>query len=450
MKFLILLILIACGKHEQPASLDLRDSDGDQIQNYQEGEFEKYVADFARLEKVSGTMKFTTDKAEEIYFSNHSDLKEDTLKLVTGDDSSLGRDQFFSEWSELKLALLEKKFAATANTMFIHLHFEGTEIKPDELVLVDGNTEKQLGQWTEYMRIQLSKDEFNKLMNGKLQLALRKKFPRASFFLADSEETIRSKTYKVHTYDGKKSKVLYVSKELAFENLLKYLKINEITKVTDEKLFFNSNEQGGTRWFQRDYPNGNKAIALYSIQDLKNDFRKKFNQKKINLERVNGSPATSLVLENKANSKIYMLIRPTRTVRTFEEYSHVTNHRSGSRMQGSDDSWSCTHYMRRVKTTETLIPTVEDFFNNLNVKFDQEIKLIEQYDEKGVFWEVMLTATEANLTLTLAGLNPSTFTTTGEHYVDCGHRGKGGTAATPANFEGKLSFEIQSFVEKNQ
>lgn len=452
MKFLILLMLISCGKHEQPTALDLRDSDGDQIQDYQEGEFEKYIADYPRLEKVAGTMRFNTDKMNEVYFSNHSDLKEETLKLLAGDDSSLGRDQFFSEWSELKFSIDDKKFEVSTAKATIQLTFEPVEVKPDELVLVDGNTEKQLGSWTQNMRIELSKEEFNNLMKGKLQLALRKKFPKALFFLSDSDETIRNKTYKVHTYDGKKAKVLYVAKALPLEKLLQYLRINEITKVTDENLFFNSTDKGQAGWFQRNYPNGNKAFAFYPIQDLKTVFRKKFNQKNFKVERLNGAPAASLVLENKINSKIYMLVRPTATKRTFKEYTEVTHHRTGSASQGYDERWSCTHFKRKIETEVTLVPTIEDFLNNLNTKIElsKDFKVIEQFDEKGIFWEVMLTADVANLTLSLQGLNSSTFTTTGEHYVDCGYQGKRSTAATPTNFEGKLSFEIESFVEKFQ
>ncbi len=452
MKWLILLMLVACGKHEEPVALDLRDRDGDQIKDYKEGEFEKYVANFDKLGKVTGVIKFNTHKLEEISFSNGSDLNEETLKLVTGDDSDLKRDQFFSEWTELKLTLNDQKIQPTVETTTLHIHFDNTEVKPDELVLLNEKVEKQLGNWSEDMRIHLSKNELNGLLSGKMQLVLRKKFPKAEFYLSDSEETIREKTYKVHTFDGTKSRVLYVSKELPFSKLLEFLKIDEITKVTDEDLFFDSKAQGGKRWFQRDFPNGNKAFAFYTIQDLKEVFRNKFNRKKINLERVNGSPVTTLVLDNQAKAKIFLTIRPTRTVRTFSEYTEKTSHRTGSVYHGSDDSWTCTHYKRKIETEVTLIPTVEEFLNNLNVKFDldKEFKLIEQNDEKGIFWEVMITAPQPNLALSLAGLNSSTFTTTGEHYRDCGHHGKGHTAATPTNFEGKLSFSIESFVEKVQ
>ena len=45
MKILILLILIACGKHEEPNFVDMRDKDGDQILNYEEDSLNKYIAD---------------------------------------------------------------------------------------------------------------------------------------------------------------------------------------------------------------------------------------------------------------------------------------------------------------------------------------------------------------------------------------------------------------------
>ncbi len=58
MKWLILLALVAsCGKHTQPKALDLHDSDGDQIQNFEESDFDKYVANVESLSEVKGVLR---------------------------------------------------------------------------------------------------------------------------------------------------------------------------------------------------------------------------------------------------------------------------------------------------------------------------------------------------------------------------------------------------------
>lgn len=449
MKFLILLMLVACGKHQEPSAIDLRDSDGDQIQNYQESEFDKYVADYDRLEGVSGVIKFLAGKSEELSFTNQSDLKEDTLKLVVGDDSGQQRDQYFSEWSELRLGLSENKIEVQSDLNWLYITFDPMEVKPNELVLIDGKAEKFLGPWSREMRVQLTKVELEGILSGKKKLALRKKFPKAAFYLNDSEETIRAKTYKVYTFNGKKSKVLYVSKELTLAKLLKHLEISEVTNVTDEDLFFNSKAVSDKKWFLREYANGNKALAYYTEQDLKEVFREKFVQTKVKVERLNGYPTSNLSLANAMNSNVFLIVRPSATIRTFKEYTEVSHHRTGSAYHGSDEKWTCTHHKRKIETEVARIPTIEEFVNHLDMGFYVH-KVSEQLDEKGIFWELMLKANVANLTLSLPGLNPSTFTTTGQHYIDCGYQGKGSTAATPTNFEGKLSFEIESFVEKLQ
>ncbi len=373
------------------------------------------------------------------------------MKLISGDIGQVDSEYYFSEWSELKLDLPAIKTTTTSNLNTLHLYFEPTEIEPEEVILLAGKSQKNLGKWSSYMKLHFSKIEFDGFMSGKLKLALRKKFTKAQFYLSESDESIRQKTYKVHFFDGTKSKVSYVSKELPFEKLLKVLGIKGAIKVTDELLFFNSLDRNENQWFEREYLNGNRALVFSSIEELRKNFYNKFTQKKLDLKRENGSP-TAIEFGNKANSKIYLYVRPTKTYRTFEDYTEKTQHRSGSRAHGSDDAWTCIHYLRKVKSVVTEVPTIEEFVNNLNpgLETEKDIQIIEQKDERGIFWEVMISNAVENLTLTLSGLNPSTFTTTGEHAYDCGHRGKGSTAATPTHPEGKLSFVMESFVEKIQ
>lgn len=84
MKWLILLALVsACGKHQEPKALDYRDSDGDQIQNYQETELDKYVANFESLGSISGVLRFNAEKTIELTFNNEHDLNTKTLDLMT-------------------------------------------------------------------------------------------------------------------------------------------------------------------------------------------------------------------------------------------------------------------------------------------------------------------------------------------------------------------------------
>ena len=53
MKYLLMILLIvSCGKHEQPAMQDYQDSDGDKIPNSLDSN--KYVSDAVKKMKVNG------------------------------------------------------------------------------------------------------------------------------------------------------------------------------------------------------------------------------------------------------------------------------------------------------------------------------------------------------------------------------------------------------------
>lgn len=449
---IILMLIIACGKYEEPKPLDLRDSDGDQIRDYLEGDFNKYLADFEALKVIHGVIKYSSIPNHEISFSNQTDLKEDTIKLMTGEMQTMQRDQYFSEWSELKLKLPTELIESHNQLNILHVYFGPTETNPDELVLIEGQSTKPMGQWSDYMRLQLTKDEFNSLMRGKSKLGLRRKFKQERFFLSTSDQSIKSQTYKVHLYDGKRSKIYYVSRNLTVEQFLRYLKIEKVIKVTDEFLFFNSLDQSSKQWFQKEYEDSNIAIAHISIQDLKKDFYKKFHRQSLTLKRDNGVSMNSLILENKDNKRIFLKVRPIiMTSRSFSEYSEVSRHQIGSPRHGTDESWTCLNYMKKIETENVKLPTLEDFFDNLKMPFnlDTQMAFLEQFDERGVFWEIMIVSPPLHWQLTLSELNPSSYTKTGQIAIDCGYKGGyRSTAATLTNPEGQLKFEVESFVEK--
>src|SRR6478752_2625999 len=106
MKWLILLALVtSCGKHSEPPAVDLKDSDGDQVQNYKEKtELGKYVANFEKLKEVKGSLRFINDRPVEIQFSNSHDLNVQTINMITGNENQLRSERYFSEWSKVTLA----------------------------------------------------------------------------------------------------------------------------------------------------------------------------------------------------------------------------------------------------------------------------------------------------------------------------------------------------------
>lgn len=447
MKWLILLALVACGKHQEPGALDLNDSDGDQVLNYQEGDAEKYIADFETLGNVKGRIKFVTDIQGEVNFSNNSYLLQDPMKIMIGDLEKKDLENYFTEWTELKLEITNDTKSPN-QTNLLHLYFDHVDKEPTEVMLTDGKFKRTLGPWSPYMRVTLSKLEFDGLMKGGLRLSLRKNFNSTERFKTTADETIQNKTRKVFFSNGNKTQVLYVAKELPLEKLARYLEIENPKLITNNSLFFNSNDQGGNEWFYRKFQSGDLAIVKTSIQEIKSRFFGRFVKQGEQLKRENGSAVQDLKLYNEAGDLIYLKIRSSQTLRTFSESQRDVRYSVGSRAQGTDDSWVCTHFNRSVDVQTKVKPGVPDLINSLkDASQIKNLEYLEQIDEKGVFWEVKFTAMSSNLNLSLSDMPSQTYTVIGEYLVNC-ERGRVTRGGSAANVEEHLTFDVESFVEK--
>jgi hypothetical protein len=443
------MFLFSCGKYQEPRLLDMQDHDGDQIPNHLEDGHAKYIADFEELKVVRGVIKFAGSPQEEIVFSNQHDLNDQSVKLLTGETA--GKDAFFTEWSDLKLNSPVTKNLSNGVLNTLHFYFEPTDTPPEELVLIHEKGVRSFGKWSEYMKLQLSQEEFLSVLEGTSKFRLRKKFHQSPYSPQTSDTTIQDKTYRVHINDGEKSKVLYVAKSVSENKLHSILSIPHVTKVTEDNLFFNSQEQGPSQWFQRDLSNGDKVLIWLDIATLKQQFLNQFKTQKLSLARVNGIPQNSLHFENKKGAKIYLRIRAEQTIRSFKEYSDRKKHRTGGGYHGHNEEWVCDSYYREISAETNSPVTLNNLFENL-IPYEHlisEMQILEQQDEKGFYWEVIFSSVSENITFSLTPQPESTYTTTGQYKIDChGSTVRGRAASYRTNQEGKLSFEIESFVEK--
>lgn len=453
MKWLIILILIGCGKHQEPNHLDLRDSDGDQVLNHEESELDKFVADFETLGKVKGVLKFNLDKIIEIPITNELDYKNNALSLIVSNEKKLIHEDYFAEWSKLRLSGDFATPDLKLSHYTIHLQFEHGPGKAQELLLVKGPEVISLGKWSQVMRLQLSSENLSAILSNKAFLSIKKNFRKSPLFQAEQDKTIRDKTYRVHYYDGSKSKILYVSKSMAFPKLLENLRISP-ERIDQEEVFFNSDLLSANEWYIRELLNGDKVIVYSNMAELKGKFLEKYTYQRHLLSRVNGEAKTTVKFNNAPDAKIFVRVSSLKyTVRSFYEETERRTHGGGGgggREGNASSPYKCTHYLRKVKKEETILADLNNLFQNLN----QEEMLLgaqveEEMDGQGLFWEMKLNATPANLEWTFSNRPSSTYTVTGEYNNSCGeaaNRGRG--AAYRTNSEGKFETVIESFVEK--
>lgn len=462
MKFLFLLLLIiGCGKQEGSA-IDYHDNDGDQIPNYLEvEEFKKYVADVDPIGKVSGRISFNHKNGTTLNFSNRVDLKDDVLRFMAGRENSNSKDDYFSEWTKLHMETPQKLEELKLPSYSVHIHMTAQAAEPEEIFLVHDKTFRKLGNWDQYLKVELTADELNNLSQGKAYLSLQKKFYQSNYAMENSEITIRDKNNRLYLLEKGKSSILYVSKDLSLDDLLGYLKISSVSIVEEKKLFYMSNAESKPQWFIRQFENGDSVLAFTTIQDIREEFLNRFTYNKTNLVRENGETTSALNFVNQEGAQVYLRLRPSQTLRKFSEASERRKHvegGGGGKDGNGTTNYHCTHFLRNIKSEEVVTPSLEEIFQGLSLTsqgnkfhFDPyaNTQVEEKMDEKGIFWEMEMPSNRA-IKLSLNPAEKSSYVITGQYDVKCadGNRPRNNSAAYSTNIEGKLIIEIESYVEK--
>lgn len=445
MKWLIFLLLVSCGKHEQPKALDLNDNDGDLIVNQEDQD--KDIANYRSLSMVSGKMNFIGNEKYEFSFSNGRNLKEDSLDLIVGDHDYNHRDHFFSEWAELKLYGDKKSITIKDEITTLNFIFDEQDDNPDEVILVNGKEKKKVADWKPFTKISILRHDLDDVLNGRASFHVRKKDIKSKFSDQSADKTIEDKTNKIYKYDGTKASVYYVAKTLNDAELLKIMNVTSLKNLNDEKLFFNSHEQGSNEWFQRIYENGDRVLYYGKIQDIKISFLEKFSYKKTLLRRENGRAVTALTVTNNKDEPVYLKIRPGKIVRTFKDEQRIKNF--SKKAHDDEIIYTCFYNFRDVASEKYLVPTISEFLQTLKqpLKQDEDFKIKENQDEKGIFWEMIIYPKINNMRLDLFEQSSETYTTTGYTFKTCesGQKPKESMPQYQTNVEASLNFEIESY-----
>lgn len=452
MRWIILLLIVACGKHEEPHLKDVRDSDGDQILNYQEEGAGKYLANFDLPKKISGRIKLQALPEADITFSNDSDLKEKALAAIA-QERTFEDERFFSEFFDLNLQK-NKNFDFNSNFNTVHLYFDQLDLKAEEVILSHPSHERTLGRWHSHMKIILNREELSGLFKGSHWFRIKKSFPSSQYFQDSKDETIRKKTYKVFFSDGITSKVLYASKELTLNALKQALNISDSREVIGTELFFNSLEESSEQWFHRIHLNGHVALVKMTLQDLRERFLQGLGKKSFTLLRQNGQAGAAVALNAAPGATVYLKIRPIKSIRSFHEYTESKKYRTGGGYHGHNTEWNCIFQMRRISSETLTTPILEEFLNNLSFKIaaEENFSVLEQIDEKGIFWEIAFKSESESIGLALNNSPASSFTVTGQYggWCDDPYKNPWVHGQIQTNVEGYLKFEIESYVEKIQ
>ncbi|MFP5385315.1 MAG: hypothetical protein ACLGHN_04510 [Bacteriovoracia bacterium] len=447
MKWLILLALISCGKHEEPTAKDIRDSDGDQVLNYEESDLDKYVARIEPLGIIKGKIRFTDQENFEIPFSNDPDLRRNIFDLMVSREKKIKQEDYFAERTKVRIEAVDSS-KLTKDHYQIYLQFSQESDQADEIVIVEGSKSTSLGKWVPEVRLSLSAQRLKNLLEGQSFISLKKKFKKSPLFSAASEETIRNNTYRVHYFDGTSSKILYVARKLSFKSFQAQLGINSSYEMSVDDFFFNSSMPTEKQWYSRELTNGDKILIHTDLGTLKENFKKKHLYQRMIILRENGVPQTILHLNNKSGATVYLRISDYhKTERTFSESKADRWFGGGGGREEGSARYRCAAYFRNINSEKTILPELSELVGNLqetSVLSTQNV--LEIMGETGPFWEVKVTPEKEDIALSFKARPKTTFTVTGEYRSDCREGRPAPSYST--NTEGKMAFEVESFVEK--
>lgn len=451
MKWLIVLILISCGKHEEPSALDYFDSDGDQKLNYEENELDKYIAHIESLGTVKGIIKFKVDEKVVLNFNNKTDLESIVPKYMASNDSRIKNKEYFSEWTTLRILNPINLNALKQEHYNVVLQFENSSDSAEEVILVNGEFITSLGKWSPSMELSLNADDLKLLASGKGALRIKKKFNKSTFFEKDSSETIRSKTYRLFFDDGKNAQVYYVSHDLSFDDFQKHKGITAQNIQNEEEIFLRSHEIEKLRWYSRELSNGDKVLIYSNIEELWSFFKTLYTETRITIGREEGSAKNTLAFNQPEGAKIFMKIRPlSQITRTFVDITQekIYIEGGGGGVHGSGSSrFPCMHYIRRIKQETQSLPDINDMLKNVPLmqKVDLNLEILENQDEKGVFWNLKLKNAPVGSKLEFSPTQSKNSILIGEINPRCPRRIE---QTYQSNIEKELKFEVESYVEK--
>ncbi|WP_408098713.1 hypothetical protein ACJVC5_07310 [Peredibacter sp. HCB2-198] len=456
MRWLIFVLLISCGKHEEPKKMDLRDSDGDQIVNAYESDINKYIANIEPMGKVSGTLRFQHLEQIEMSFSNQF---KTVNEVMVGPDQQTGNKNYLSEGTQIKVSGKIPSIDFKQESYVVKLTFDEISSAVQEVFLISGDEQRSLGKWEPQMNVKIHNKDLKALITGNAHMTVSKKYNRENYYEVDQDESVRDNTYRVFINDGKKSEILYVSKELPIEKLKESFKINNVLEVKEDEFFFYHLETDSVRWYQRDFANGDRALVYSSLEELNKVYKERFQIKKINLSRDNGYATNNLVLNNSKLSPVFFVIRASKVMRDFHESTTsrlYVDSGGGGRDGGGVTRYSCTYYLRdyinkpvQQVSFEEVLGNIQMVSGNNVLAFDaNNIEMEEGSDEKGIFWKLKVNWQTENIKLQILNNPASSFTTTGQYHKYCEGNGRELRPAVSTNMEAKFSLEIESYVEK--
>jgi len=323
----ILILVIACGKHEMPEKQDLRDSDGDQISNNLEAEgIDKYIADVTPF-KVQAELKIQQGiaaiKIHSLLLENNTNLAAFSKDLMVKHPKKLPIDDYFSEFSVLRIQNKFEPIPVTEEETPIKIQFDNMKGQIKNLSLLLSDKKIFLGSWEDTIQLKLKKNHLMAILKGEAFLALSKNIKLNSYAEQTQEESIKEKTYRVFMDNGNEVKIYYVSKELSFKDFLKHLKVDMYKMIEDQNLLSKGIQSDLPEWWVKSFNNSDKVVINADLRSLSEHYFLGFKKSGAAINRKNGYSDKLITIKKELEGKALVKIRPIRFKKLFIESERI-------------------------------------------------------------------------------------------------------------------------------
>ncbi|MGE3609081.1 MAG: hypothetical protein AB7I27_05795 [Bacteriovoracaceae bacterium] len=436
MKWLILILLVSCGKQKKHEWLDLGDNDGDSKSNYLENGLDKSIANVESLPTIRGEISFYSGNEKVTgTFSNQLDLKKETLKMLSINYLSEHKYDYFSEWSYIKLDFNQKNLSLNGPDYEIKFTFEENQEKPFEIYYVKQKERIKLAKWKKTTHVHLTGGQINELLTNKAQIVLTK--------AGEQFSNVKDKTYRVFYYNGISASIYYLAKDYAFENFLKELKIENTLDVMEINLTPSTISKNDLKnWWIREFKNGDKVIAFTSEKEITENHKNYFKANRFDLDRVNGHNQSNINLVQEVGSWIQLKVRGNKVIQNFREDYPA-------------DSKFCRLIVKSAERPRRINLSPSEIQKNLTIEVHSEMKplseisgliLSEGNDSQGSYLQIEFKAWNDNFRIGLMDLNASTYVKTGTIMKNC-NEVVTYLEGEQTNPEAKLSLTVEASVE---
>lgn len=424
MKYLFLLLIIACGQSTPSPQKQLLDASEASVSTYKIPDHQRVQA----LGPVSLTLRHETTDYE---FTNSYDYENKILDaIVTRPDP--GSENFFSEWSTLRSTSGGITLQGEKASYKAELKFTAQKILPYALYFVIGDEETFLGLWEKTMTVYLLPKHRSALAQNQGFFTLKKLPAEEQVLLAIAQNSIR-----LHLPD----QIVYVSKDSNFTEALLDHGINGSSDLTDLSTYLFSNGNT-TQTFLKKISDHEYAAVTTTDLELKQRFLSRAKKVSTSLVRAEGSAAQPVTVKSSRESRGFLRIRANKTVRAFQDYY---DHGDRPAMGGGWRRISCMNHMRKVHSASTTPATVDDLRQSLSILIggqSVEYEIIEGADNNGKIFDVTFSTSLPDYQVALKALDTNTFVDIGPIRMGCAHAQRKKERISP---EESLSLELMTF-----